>query len=258
MFKQAWFYRNIFLAMLFRDIKAKYKNTHLSFLWLLLKPLLIISALYVVFSNFSIYNLNGDSLYVFYVLLGLLPWLFFSQALISCSESFLNAAYLMKKVYFPRIYLPLTCVVLVFFESLISFLIVFVAMYLKGLVIWNYLFYSLILYLLIAVLSFSLGLIVAIINVWIRDLRYVLPFFLQIGIFITPIFYKQEILPEKLQRIFSYNPFVVIVELFRTTLGSNSCLSIRSIVICFATTALLFVLSLKLFCKLEERMVDVI
>lgn len=258
MFKQTWFYRNIFIAMLLRDMKAKYQNTHLSFLWLLLKPFLIISALYVVFSNFTIFNLEGDSLYVYYVLLGLLPWLFFSQALISCSESFLNAAYLMKKVYFPRIYLPLTCVVLVFVESIISYLILFVVMFSQGLVTWDYLFYSIMLYVLVAVLSFSLGLIVAILNVWVRDLRYLLPFFLQIGIFITPIFYKQDILSVELQRIFSYNPFVVILDLIRSVLGTASQLSGLSIIICLITITILFVLSLKLFCKLEERMVDVI
>src|SRR5688500_11624007 len=213
--KDLWRYRELFYILSWRDIKVRYKQTVLGILWAILRPLLTMIVFSFVFGRLANMPVDGIAPYAIMVFAGLLPWHFFSNALTESSNSLIGNERLITKVYFPRMIIPASSVITSFVDFLISFVI------LLGL----FLFYRYvppieILFLPVFAImafaaSFGPGLWLTALNVKYRDFRYIIPFIVQFGLFISPVGYSSEQIPEKWMWLFSLNPMVAVIDVFR-------------------------------------------
>jgi lipopolysaccharide transport system permease protein len=214
--KELWQYRELFYFFTWRDIKIKYKQTVLGFLWAILQPLLMM----VIFTFFFGRALNVPSQgipYPIFVFSGLLIWNVFSTGLTNASNSMINNSAIIKKIYFPRIIIPVSSVLVSLFDFLIAFFLFgFILLfyrqqvYLVSLIIWP----SAILVSIIATLG--LGSWLAALNVKYRDFRYIIPFMVQVLFFLTPVIYPVSLLKYPLlQYVLVCSPMFAAVELFR-------------------------------------------
>lgn len=207
-------YRELFYFLAWRDIVVRYKQTFLGIVWAIVRPLLTMSVFAFVFGKVA--HLATDQVnYPLFILSGLLPWMLFAGSLIDTSHSLVNNIQMISKVYFPRIILPISDIVVHLVDFLIS-----LAMLLILLSVMGYLgHWSLLAIPLFISLTFLLcvgtGLWLSAGSVRYRDFRFIVPFLVQFGVFISPIGYSSFLLPEHLQWIYFLNPMVGIIEGFR-------------------------------------------
>lgn len=255
---ELWQSRELFYIFAWRDIKVRYKQTVLGILWVLLQPLLSMVIFTVFFGNFA--NIPSDGLpYPVFVLLGLVFWGYFSGALSRASTAFIDNENLVKKVYFPREILPFSTVVTAFVDFLVSlvlFVIVaiiyqtsfnlpFVLMLLAGIIITT-------------LTSAGLGLLVASINIKYRDVRYIIPYFLQLMIFVTPVIYPLSIVRPSFQLLLSLNPMAGVINALRSTLVTGTINDPNSVIISLCMAIILFVGGILYFRNTERFFADIL
>lgn len=251
-------YRELFYMLSWRDIKVRYKQTTIGILWSILRPLLTMSILALVFGYFAKLPASGDYPYPLLVLAGLLPWQFFANATAESGNSLLDNQNLITKVYFPRIIIPLSATVTSFVDFLIALLLFFPLMLFYQFVpSWQIVFLPF-LTILIFLLSFGFGAILTALNVKYRDFRYVLPFIIQIGLYLSPVGYSTEIVPEKVHWLYSLNPMVGIIEGFRWCLLGESSLQSWQLLISLAVTVTILLIGIRYFRKTEKYFADLI
>ncbi len=220
-FRELWEFRELFYIFSWRDLKVRYKQTVLGVLWVLLQPLLSMIIFTVFFGNFA--HLPSDGLpYPVFVLLGLVFWGYFSGALSRAANAFIDNENLVKKVYFPREILPFSTVVTALIDFLISLVLFFlVAIFYRinfNLAFVGMLFLATII---TAVTSAGLGLLVSSINIKYRDVRYIIPYFLQLLIFVTPVIYPLSIVRPSFQFVLALNPMAGVINALRSTLQTG-------------------------------------
>lgn len=213
---ELWRYRELFYFFTWRDIKIKYKQTTLGFLWAILQPLMMMM-IFTLFFGRALQIPSQNLPYPVYVFSGLLIWNMFSSGLTSASNSMVNNALIIKKIYFPRLIIPISSILVALFDFLIAFILfIGILIYYQQPVSW--------LAILIWPLSMFIGIIatlglgswLAALNVKYRDFRYVIPFLVQILFFLTPIIYPISLLKYPvLQYILVCSPMYAAVELFR-------------------------------------------
>lgn len=229
--KELWSYRELFYFFTWRDIKIKYKQTVLGFAWAVLQPLLMMVIFTVFFG--SALNVPSQNLpYPIFVLSGLLLWNTFSSGLTNASASMVNNAQIIKKIYFPRLIIPVSSILVALFDFLITFflflsLLLFYKQSVGVQVLWAWPLAVL----LTTVAAIGPGCLLAALNVKYRDFRYVIPFLVQILFFVTPVIYPISLLKYPLlQYLLSFSPMYAAVELFRYPLvgsiGEGSLLAI--------------------------------
>jgi lipopolysaccharide transport system permease protein len=252
-----WPYRELLYFLAWREIKVRYKQTVIGALWAILQPLLTMVIFTIVFGNFA--KIPSDGLpYPLFAYVALLPWEYFSQAISRSGVSVVNDANLIRKIYFPRLIIPLAAVVTPLADFCLSFLI------LLGMMLWfrvipTWGLMALPLFLLMALLTaLSAGLWLSALNVRYRDIRYTIPFLTQFWMYASPIAYPVSLIPEEWRLLYSLNPLVGVVEGFRwALLGKESPdFSIMAV----STVAVLVVLlgGLVYFKKMEQTFADVI
>jgi lipopolysaccharide transport system permease protein len=226
--EELWDYRELVYFLVWRDVKVRYKQTVLGAAWAILQPLLTMVVFTIFFGKMA--NIGSDGLpYPIFSYAGLLPWTFFAQGLTQSSDSLVGSANLLKKVYFPRLVLPTASVL----AGVVDFAIAFVV--LIGMMVYYGVYPSLtILFLpLLLLLAFStalgVGMWLSALNVQYRDVRYVVPFFVQIWLFVTPVIYPASRVTAKLHELglpawlYGLNPMAGVIEGFRwAMLGSGS------------------------------------
>jgi lipopolysaccharide transport system permease protein len=257
--RDLWHYRELFRVLAWRDVSVRYKQTVIGAAWALIKPFLTMVVLTVVFGKLANLPSDGRTPYALMVFAGMLPWTFYSTALSDASISLTGNASLITKVYFPRIIIPVAAVVVAFIDFLISFAI------LVGLMIWyNFLpawhFLMLPAFIVIAFLS-SLGpsLSITALNVKYRDFRYVIPFIVQMGLYLSPVGFTSNIIPEKWRLLYSLNPMVGVIDGFRwCILGNESALYLPGFGLSMGVTALLLWLGIRQFRRMETTFADFI
>ena len=209
-----WKQRNLLFLLIARDVRLRYRQTLLGAGWTLIQtiaPMLVFALVFSSFSKFSHPNIN----YQLYVLNGLIIWQFFSSAVNLSSNSFNSHSHTISKVYFPRLILPLAAVVSYLADFIIGCILLLIFVWLSGLQIgWQILLVPF-LWLETALLAFAIGTIVASLGVVYRDIRNLLPLSLQLLMFLTPIVYSLEALPEKWHWLIKLNPLTGIVLNFR-------------------------------------------
>jgi lipopolysaccharide transport system permease protein len=221
-FRELWEYRDLLRLLAWRDIKVRYKQTLLGVGWAILQPLLTMLVFSLFFGRLA--RMPSDGLpYPIFTFAALVPWGFFSGSLNQSTNSLVGNANLIRKVYFPRLVVPMACSLSALVDMGIAFfvLILFMAGY-RIAPTWN-LFWIPALVLLALVTSLGVGLWLAALSVRYRDVRYVLPFILQFWLFATPIAYPSSLLSQYWRIVYGLNPMVGVVEGFRwALLGTNT------------------------------------
>jgi lipopolysaccharide transport system permease protein len=253
-----WRYRELFYFLAWRDILVRYKQTAIGIAWALLRPLLTMIVFTVVFGAIAKLPSNGVP-YPILVFAGLLPWQFFSNALSECSNSLIGNSNLLSKVYFPRLIIPTSSVIVSFVDFLIS------GMILLGLMAWynfvpTWRIVALPVFTLMAFLaSMGAGLWLAALNVQYRDFRFVVPFLVQFGLYLSPVGFSSSVIPEQWRLLYSLNPMVGVIDGFRWSItGKYSVLSGWTTVLSMAVVLALFGSGIWYFRKMERTFADVI
>ncbi len=214
--KELWQFRELFYFFTWRDVKIKYKQTVLGFLWAVLQPLLMMTIFTLFFGRAL--NIPSQSIpYPVYVFSGLIIWNIFSTGLTSASNSMVNNATIIKKIYFPRLIIPVSSILVALFDFLMAFFLFgIILIFYKQPVSWMALFLWPLALLISVVATLGLGCWLAALNVKYRDFRYVIPFLVQVLFFITPVIYPISLLKYPLlQYILACSPMYAAVELFR-------------------------------------------
>lgn len=214
--KDIWRYRELFYILSWRDIKVRYKQTVIGAAWSVIRPVLTTIVFFIVFNRVAkLPNPNPAVPYILLVFTGMLPWQFFSTALSEASASLLGNSNLITKVYFPRMIIPASSVITSLVDFAISFgiLIIIMAFY-KFVPGWQIVFLPLFI-LLAFVCAFGIGLYLTALNVKYRDFRYIIPFIIQFGLYITPVGFSSGLINEKWRTLYSINPMVGVIDGFR-------------------------------------------
>jgi lipopolysaccharide transport system permease protein len=257
--KDLWRYRELFTILAWRDIAVRYKQTLIGVAWALIRPLLTMVVFTVIFGRLAKLPSEGDAPYSVLVFAAMLPWQFFSTALSNCSESLIVNTNLLTKVYFPRLIVPAAAVITSFVDFLISFVI------LAGLMVWyqwwpTWRLVTLPLWVAISfAASMGAGLWLASLNVQYRDFRYVVPFLVQFGLYVSPVGFSSAIVPEQWQLLYSLNPMVGVIEGFRwAIIGKASAINPAGFWLSMGIVALLAITGVRQFRRMEKRFADVI
>jgi lipopolysaccharide transport system permease protein len=254
-----WQYRELFQVLAWRDISVRYKQTVIGAAWALIRPFFTMVIFTVVFGTLAKLPSDGTAPYALMVFAGMLPWSFFSTALADASNSLIGNANLISKVYFPRLIVPIASVMVALVDFLISFAI------LVGLMIW-YRFTPgwqiLLLPAFVAIafmVSLGIGLWITALNVKYRDFRYVIPFIVQLGLYVSPVGFSSSVIPDQWRLLYAINPLVGVIDGFRwCLLGGESQLYLPDLGLSLGVTAFFMWLGIRRFRKLEESFADLI
>lgn len=254
-----WRFRELFYILSWRDIKVRYKQTVLGVAWSIIRPLLTMLIFTIVFGSIAKLPSEGAAPYAIMVYAAMLPWQFFSNALSEASGSLIGNANLISKVYFPRLIIPTAAVITSFIDFLISFVILIGLMiYYQYTPSWNMLFLPF--FLVIAFLaSMGPGLWLTALNVKYRDFRYIVPFIVQFGLYISPVGFSSNIVPEKWKFLYSLNPMVGVIDGFRwCILGGDMNINVQGFMLSMAIVVFFLWLGVYQFRKMEKTFADLI
>jgi lipopolysaccharide transport system permease protein len=255
--KDLWRYRELFYFLSWRDILVRYKQTAIGIAWALIRPFLTMVVFTVVFGTLAKLPSEGAP-YPILVFAAMLPWQFFSSALSECSNSLITNANLLSKVYFPRLIVPTSAVIVSFVDFLISGII------LLGLMAWynfvpSWRILTLPLFIAIAfAAAMGAGLWLAALNVQYRDFRYIVPFIVQIGLYISPVGFSSSIVPQQWRLIYSLNPMVGVIDGFRWAILGNTQIYLPGFLLSNALVTLLLISGIGYFRRMERTFADVI
>lgn len=256
--RDLWRYRELFFFLAWRDILVRYKQTAIGIVWALGRPLITMLVFTLVFSKLAKLPSEGVP-YPILVFAALLPWQFFSNAFSGAGESLVGNAGMISKVYFPRLVIPTSAVIVSFVDFLISGVI------LVGLMIWygfvpSLRIFTLPIFIFVAfAAAMGAGLWIAALNVKYRDFRIIVPFVVQFGLYISPVGFSSAIVPEKWRLLFSLNPMVGVIDGFRwAILGGNTQLYWPGFMLSLFLVLLILVTGIIYFRKTEKTFADVI
>ena len=258
-----WRYRELFFFLSWRDILVRYKQTVIGVLWAVLRPLLMMIVFTVIYSKLAKMP-SGGVPYPVLVYAAMLPWQFFSSSLSEASNSLITNANMLSKIYFPRIVMPASAVIV----SLVDFLISIVI--LAALMAWYHVLptwrlATLPLFTALAFLAaFGPSLWLAALNVKYRDFRYVIPFIVQFGLYVSPVGFSSDVVRQKFgetaYRLYSLNPMVGVIDGFRWAIAGNAAATLGwiSLLTSVVVTGLLLASGLKYFRSTERTFADII
>jgi lipopolysaccharide transport system permease protein len=256
--KDIWRYRELFYFLAWRDILVRYKQTVIGIAWALIRPFLTMVVFTVVFGNIAKLP-SGGAPYPILVFAAMLPWQFFSNALSECSLSLISNSNLISKVYFPRMIVPTSAVIVSFVDFMISGIILLALMAWYNFVPdWRIL--TLPLFTLIAfAAAMGAGLWLAALNVEYRDFRYIVPFIVNFGLYISPVGFSSSVVPEKWRLIYSLNPMVGVIDGFRwAILGGSSSIYLPGFTLSLGLVVLMLISGIWYFRRTERTFADVI
>lgn len=249
-----WRHRELLLFLAWRDILVRYKQTVIGVSWVLIRPLLTMIILTAVFGRVAMLP-SGDIPYAILVFTGLLPWFYFSNAMSECSNSLITNSHLLSKVYFPRLIVPISTILVSSVDFVISFAVLLLLMLWYGISPSWQLALLPVLGLWVGMLSLGVGLWFSALNVRYRDFRHIVPFILQLGIYASPVAYSTSIIPEKWAPLYYLNPIAGIIDAFRWSITGVTP-SVYGIVCASIITIILLVSGLIYFRSQEARFAD--
>jgi lipopolysaccharide transport system permease protein len=256
--RDLWRYRELFFFLAWRDILVRYKQTAIGIVWALGRPLLTVIVFTLVFSKLAHLPSDGAP-YPILVFAALLPWQFFSSAFSGAGDSLISNAGMISKVYFPRLVIPASAVLVSFTDFLISGAI------LVGLMLWygfapNLRMLALPLFVFVAfAAAMGAGLWIAALNVQYRDFRIIAPFVVQLGLYISPVGFSSAIVPEQWRLLYSLNPMVGVIDGFRwAILGGDTQLYWHGFLLSLFLVLVMLVTGIVYFRKTEKTFADVI
>jgi lipopolysaccharide transport system permease protein len=257
--RDLWQYRELFSVLAWRDISVRYKQTVIGAAWALIRPLLTMVVFTVIFGKLANLPSEGTAPYALMVFAGMLPWSFFATALSEASMSIIGNANLISKVYFPRLIVPMAAVMVAFVDFLISFGILVTLMvwyaFLPG---WQILLlpaFTAIAF----ITSFGVGVWITALNVKYRDFRYVIPFIVQLGLYVSPVGFSSSIVPDEWRILYSLNPMVGVIDGFRwCILGGESRIYWPGFWLSLAVAGFFLWFGIRQFRRMEKSFADLI
>jgi lipopolysaccharide transport system permease protein len=256
--RDIWQYRELFYFLAWRDILVRYKQTAIGIAWALIRPFLTMVVFSVIFGSLAKLPSEGVP-YPILVFSAMLPWQFFANALVECSNSLISNSNLISKVYFPRLIVPISSVVVSFVDFMISGII------LLGLMAWyNYVpTWRILLLPAFAAIAFAAsmgsGLWLSALNVKYRDFRYIVPFIVQFGLYISPVGFSSNVVPDRWRLLYSLNPMVGVIDGFRwSVLGGGSQLYWPGFFLSLLLVITLLFSGISYFRKTERTFADII
>ena len=261
--RDLWRYRELFYILAWRDISVRYKQTVIGIAWALIQPLLTMIIMTVVFGKVAKLPSDGNAPYSIMVFAAMLPWMFFSSSLSSASQSLVGNANLISKVYFPRMIIPAGAVI----TSLVDFLVAFAI--LAAMMVWfqfwpDWRILTLPLFIILAFFAaIGPGLLITALNVKYRDFRYVIPFLVQFGLYLSPVGFSSQVIRERFGdtvfALYSLNPMVGVIDGFRwALLGGHTTIYWPGFGLSLTLVAVLLLLGVWYFRRVEKTFADVI
>jgi lipopolysaccharide transport system permease protein len=256
--RDLWAYRELFYFLAWRDITVRYKQTVIGVAWSLVRPFLTMVVFTIVFGKLARLP-SGNTPYPILVFAAMLPWQFFSNALTASSESLVGNANMISKVYFPRLAIPTSAVIVSFVDFLLSFVMLLILMaWYQFVPSWRIVALPL-----LTLLAFSaamgVGLWFASLNVKYRDFRFIVPFVVQFGIYASPVGFSSSIVPAKWRLLYSLNPMVGVIDGFRwAIIGGDAELYLPGFLLSIGLVALMLASGIWYFRKTERTFADVI
>jgi lipopolysaccharide transport system permease protein len=256
---ELWHYRELFRALASRDLSVRYKQTVLGVTWALVRPAIAMVVFTVIFGRIAKLPSDGAAPYALMVFAGMLPWTIFSSSLTDASNSLVSNTNLIGKVYFPRLIVPLATFGVAIADFLIGFGLLIVMMvgfqFTPG---WRL---ALVPFFLCLALFASLGpsLLVSALNVKYRDFRFIVPFIVQFGIYVSPVGFSSNIVPESWRLLYSLNPMVGVIDGFRwSVLNGQNSLYLPGLILSIGVSSLFLWLGLSRFRAMERTFADLI
>lgn len=257
--KELWDSRELILFLTWRDLLVRYKQTVVGVVWHFLKPLMMLLTLTLVFGRLAHLDTGKSYPYVILVMTGLLPWQFFSTTLSDCSESLVVNYQLITKIYFPRIILPMSSIIVTFVDFIISLLLLAgLLVYYQFIPSYQIIFLPLFIALLL-LLSFGLGIWSAAINVRYRDCRQLVPFVIQFGLYLSPVGFSSQIVPDDWQLVYHLNPIAGVIDGFRwSIIGGDETLSLPAFSVSLIVIIGILCSGLWYYRRVEKYFADII
>jgi lipopolysaccharide transport system permease protein len=255
--KELWRYRDLGFQIAARDVTVRYRQTAFGFAWAILQPVGLMIVFSLIFGRAA--GIGSDGIpYALFSLVGLVPWTFFANTLLLAAESLVINNQLVSKIYFPRIFIPGGVVAAGGVDLLISTVIMLVVVIVYGITISPSLLMLPVLIVIVACVALGTGSALAAVNVKYRDVRYIVPFAIQMWLFLSPIAYPSSILSEPLRTISAINPMVGVIEGFRWAVFNHGSAPWGLMGISTATALLLLAGGLAYFDRVERGFADFI
>lgn len=255
--RDLWKYRELLGILAWRDVTVRYKQTLIGIAWAVLRPFLTMVAFTIVFGRIAGLQASGSAPYALMVLAGMLPWYLFASGAASAADSVMANSGLISKIYFPRIIVPVSTVATALIDFLVSLAL------LAALLAWYRYSPGWRIALLPAFVALALmttvgaGLLFAALNVKYRDFRHVVPFLMQIGLYISPVGFASALVPEKWRALYYLNPMAGVIDGFRwCVLGADAVVDWGAVALSQAVGVLLLWLGVRLFRKTERSFAD--
>jgi len=255
--RELWRARELLYFLVWRDLKVRYRQTVLGASWAILQPFSTMVVFTVFFGRIA--GLPSDGIpYPLFAYAALVPWTFFAQGLTLSSNSIVANQALIRKVYFPRLVIPIATIVSIVVDFAIAFLVLLAMMAYYGVVPTPQLAWLPLLFLLALVTALGAGLWLSALNVLYRDVQYIVPFIVQVWLFSTPIVYPSSLIPERWRTLYGLNPMAGVVEGFRWALLGTDTRPGPLVLVSAVAAGVLFVGGLLFFRRMERSFSDVV
>lgn len=255
---ELWSYRELGYFLVWRDVKVRYKQTVFGAAWAIIQPFLLM----VVFSLF-LGRIGGIAPagvpYPLFAFAGLVPWTLFSQSVVGSSNSLVVATNLIQKVYFPRLLLPISAIGACLLDFVIAMVVLVLMMLYFGVTPSPTVLWLVPLTALAVIAALSVGVLLSALNVRYRDIRYAVPFLIQLGLFASPVAYSADLVPNEWRTLYELNPMAGVLEGFRwALLGQGGAPPVETIIVSSAVTIAILAFGLMYFRRVEQTFADVI
>jgi lipopolysaccharide transport system permease protein len=257
--RDLWQYRELFLILAWRDLSVRYKQTVIGVVWAVLRPFLTMVVFTVLFSKVAKLPTEGTAPYALMVFAAMLPWQLFANALSETSNSMINNGNLISKVYFPRLIVPIATIVTAFVDFLIALgMLVLLMLWYQYVPSVRILALPLFIVLALAA-SIGPGLWITAVNVKYRDFRYIIPFVVQFGLYVSPVGFSSSVIPEQWRLLYSLNPMVGVIDGFRwCILGPPAEIYWPGLWLSIGTSVFFLWLGVRQFRKMERSFADLV
>jgi len=256
-FKEIFEYKDLLYFLILKDIKARYAQSVIGIGWAIIQPLFFMLVFTVIFGKLAKIDSEGVP-YQIFSFTALVPWTFFSNAMTDSANSLSGNLSLITNIYIPRILIPFSATIGKFIDFIISFLILIVLLLFysyfpdqKIVLIFMYIF-------LMFISAFSFGLILGTMAIQYRDIKYALPFGIQLFMYASPVAYSTNMIPQKYHVIYALNPMVTVIEGFRNIFLNTGNINLEMIVVSFLTSFLLLLIGIVYFSRTERIFADVV
>jgi lipopolysaccharide transport system permease protein len=256
--RDLWRYRELFYFLAWRDILVRYKQTVIGIAWSVIRPVLTMLVFSFVFGRLANMD-SGGVPHPILIFVGILPWQFFATALTESSNSLILNASMISKVYFPRLVVPSSSVIVTFVDLLIALgILALLMVFYQFVPSWRVVFVPLFI-LNVFIAAMGAGLWFGALNVRFRDFRYIVPFVVQMGLYVSPVGYASSNVPEQYRLLYSLNPMVGVIDGFRwAILGGEHSLYVPGLVASMVLVLVIFFSGIWFFRKVERTFADVI